>query len=326
MSATRLLTGAIERAGEAIVKAEPALGVTNKLATEALQTLAPTATRVAPDVSKLLRGAEASVGGTVASSVGKIEARASVPAAAQLISEMDQSYAVISRPGLVYRGGAPAVVPRHFVDTSLLGQTIQAAEQRSAVYARLNAAGDEFTRGSGFVVRPDGLTLTALHPLKVRGYNGDIYLRPLGHPHTVRARILDESPAEDLALLKPMVALPTQRHIPLAAFSDSTPTGNSLVTVGVQRVDLSATNHLTGAIHISEGRVLGRDPVRFAGQLPTERIRTDVTGEYGMSGAPTFDVNSQKLIGAMLGGNDYKWSGLAPASKIRSLIQRNWTR
>jgi len=238
---------------------------------------------------------------------------------------MDQRFIAMSAPSFVFRGGAPAIVTRRFDSADDLGRIFTAHQDHAAVYARLDRnPADPYARGSGVVVRPDGLVLGARHA--VTATSGDIFVRVRSRP-TFRARILDESRAEDLVLLKPITPIGgTVPYLPISAFTDHAPVRTPLVTMGMQNVSLSHTNQLTADIHIAEGKVLGKDPVRFQGEAPTERYRTDVTGEYGQSGAATYEFGTGKFVGTMLGGNDYRWSGLAPASKVRAMIVRNWTR
>ncbi len=202
-----------------------------------------------------------------------------------------------------------------------------AQRAKLALIARVDAnpAIASFAHGSGFTVRPDGMVMTANHTLSAT--SGEIYVRLPTLPNTVRMGIVDRNAKDDLALLKPVTPITTTvPHVGLADFKDVVPNSTQVVNMGLQEVNLTASNQLSGQVYLGEGRIFGLDPVHFPGEANRFRYRTNVSSDYGQSGGPTFELGSGKVVGLMLGGRDYKWSGLAPAPVVKDMIRRNWHR
>ena len=242
---------------------------------------------------------------------------------------MENRYAAVHVPSIVLRGRFPAIQPLTFDTADDLGRIWSAGRSPLAAVAKMPVSAVEPVNfGSGFAVRSDGLLVAARHTVR-DGPAGDIWVRFPNQPGTssFRAGIFAESKADDLVLLKPLSPLGVPvSHIPLSAFTDAVAPRSKLVTIGIQNHNITTAGTLTGDLHMSQGALIDKVPVRFPGEAATERLRSTIVGEYGMSGGATYELRSGKVVGGMLGGNDYSWSGLAPSGNIRALIARNFHR
>jgi hypothetical protein len=241
---------------------------------------------------------------------------------------MDNRYALVTAQNVAMRGGAPFVHPITFDTADPLGRIWTSARQPLAAVAQMPyRATEPVSFGSGFAVRADGLTLAARHTVRDLP-PGDIWVRfPYQPGSSFKAGVFAESKADDLVLLKPLAPLGRPiPHVPLTAISDVVAPRSQLVTVGIQNHGITTTGALSGDLAVSRGQIMQKIPIRFPGEAPTERLQTDILGSYGLSGAGTYELRSGNLTGAMLGGNDYKWTGVAKGGSVRDLILRHFHR
>jgi len=241
---------------------------------------------------------------------------------------MQSRYARVTEPSLVLRGSYPSIQPLTFDTADNVGRIWTQAKQPLAAVAYVPTRVTEpIGFGSGFAVRNDGLVVAARHVVR-GGPPGDIWVRfPYQPGASFKAGIFAESAADDIVLLKPLTPIGTPvRHVPLTAFTDAVAPRSQLVSVGIQNHNFITPGALSGDLHLSQGQLIEKVPIRFPGESPTERLRTTILGEYGMSGGPTYELRSGNIAGAMLGGNDYSWSGVAKGGSIKNLIARNFHR
>lgn len=242
---------------------------------------------------------------------------------------MNQQFAAMSARNLTLRAGAPTPGTINFDSADPLGRIYTGARVPLAVVAKVptNPA-EPFSFGSGFAVRDDGLLMAARHPFRGDGIPGRLFAKFFNQPgRAFEVGVMDENKADDLLMLRPMAPLGRRvPFVPLSQLSDTVAPRSQLVTIGTQNAGIDATGRMSAETTISQGQMLDRVPVRFQGEAPTERIRSTVLGEYGMSGGPTYELRSGRIVGSMLGGNDYSWSGLAPSNRLRAMISRNLSR
>jgi hypothetical protein len=242
---------------------------------------------------------------------------------------MQNRYALVTARDVYMSGGAPTLRPITFDTADDLGRIWTRAREPLAAVGQLPYRVTEPPNfGSGFAVRADGLTLAARHTVRDVAAPGDIWVKFLNQPGgSFKAGIFAESKADDLVLLKPLTPLGRPvPYVPVSAISDAVAPRSQLVSIGVQNPTICNTGVMTGELAVSRGHLLDKVPIRFPGEAATERLRTSILGSYGMSGAGTYERTSGKLTGAMLGGNDYSWSGVAKGGSIRDLILRNFHR
>jgi hypothetical protein len=242
---------------------------------------------------------------------------------------MDTKYARMSAPSIITSRGMPTYSSITFDSADNLGRIWNARRIPLAAVARVPLDPAEFTAyGSGTAVRSDGLVLAARHTVRDVN-NGPIWIRLQGVP-SFKAGILDEEKASDLVLLKPLspLGLPIP-HLTLSHFEDPARLwkGTDVVTVGVQNQAITTTGKFTaGEAMLAPGKFLDKATMHYAGEASVQNLRTTVAGEYGLSGAATYNVNSGNYIGTLIGGADNQWTAVVPSDRAKQFIIRNWTR
>lgn len=259
------------------------------------------------------------------------------------VYRFEQQLAAVRVPAILLdTGGNKTIQTVTFDSAGNIGRVHAAGAPSLAAVIRLPSnPSDPLSYGSGMAVRSDGLVVAARHT--VRGFaNGDIWVRFLNQPMgSFKARILDENLADDLVLLKPLTTL--RMPVPYIAstnFADRVATGSQLLSMGVPDVNATLTGHITGNLHLATGKLIERNLCHFRNKPAAEMYRTTVPLDHGMSGGPTFDLSTGKVVGAVIGGEgrttelttgriargDTDWTTLAPSDKIRQMIVRNWHR
>ncbi|UCE31914.1 MAG: trypsin-like peptidase domain-containing protein [Burkholderiales bacterium] len=143
----------------------------------------------------------------------------------------------------------------------------------------------EARQGSGVLIAPDGLVLTAAHVVQT----ADEVFVEFNDGIKVAARVFASEPAADVALLE-LDAMPPGRSLAPLADSDGGIVGQQVVLISFP-YDLGVT--------ATVGRVSGqqRPPGPFGPFEPLELLVTDACVLKGCSGGPLFDLDG-RVMGA----------------------------
>ena len=166
------------------------------------------------------------------------------------------------------------------------GREAQVLESLRAVHASVVRIGG----GTGVVVSPDGMVLTAYHV--VDSYSGAVPIR-FSNGQSINAKIVASSKLQDLALLK--LPTPTKTAYPYAPIARSEPgVGSEVVIIGHP-----GSKSGREAWHASTGKILWYgDMVGIRGDLAY-----NAWTYWGHSGSPVFDTNGA-IIGIHNSWND----------------------
>lgn len=181
--------------------------------------------------------------------------------------------------------------------------------------ARLAEAGV----GSGVMIDPTGLVLTAAHVVQTANSVMVEFL----DGESIPARVVASEPVNDVALLQ----LQSAPRSPVAASwgdSDKVEVGDTVVIIGAP---LGISHTLTVG-HISGRRASNQ---LFGGTSATELFQTDAVVNKGNSGGPMFNLNGEVIgiVSSMItttGG--YEGLGFVVTSKVarRAVLERHpWT-